>query len=133
MADGTLVSTDPLVRRIEKARQKASKSGRRTWYVGQSPVTEIRYYMVLSFDGDESYTVTVHKEDRGFGHRYALRLEALPEGWPNPKISCSCPAYTDFQMPCKHAAKVQMRLEREWLQIRAMEQNFISRQPGQIY
>ena len=95
--------------KIVRARDAALTSNHNAWYSGTSSVDGARTYEVFSSTSKEigSYFVQVR-------NRYTLGsfCYALEEGGPLWWITCQCKA-ASYDQPCRHGARVQLRLERE--------------------
>jgi hypothetical protein len=103
--------SDITLRRIQKACKTAEQSTTgRAWRLGRNPRTGDETYRVRSSsDPDVAYYPTVRATpDRG-GFCYSQGLE------PVNYIRCTCEAFIAHQQPCKHAARVHLRLEKIWI------------------
>lgn len=103
-----------IAKRIFNARLRALEMGnRRAWWVGHNDRTGADVYAVYSSDQEgHAYYITVYRTPNFGGYVYAL------PGIDGPTIRwmlCECPAGDagTYGLPCWHAAKVQLRLERE--------------------
>ena len=98
--------SDHIRTRIANARNSARRSARRAWLVGTHPPTGSVLYLVISSTDGKHYYPKVH--DNGTWGGYCYSVGAQPIKW----IRCTCEA-AERLIPCRHAARVQLRLERE--------------------
>lgn len=105
--------SEDIKRRIGSALAKARASGRNTWFIGESPDTGVKYYKVTASKGNDSYSVSVHPTKRILAQGFNYCQSATGRGDVENLIGCTCPAGVEFHVPCKHAAKVYLRLARE--------------------
>lgn len=96
------------MKRVRAARERAQDTKRIPWYLGTSPHTGARQYEVYSFTDNTPYYPAVHDEQHFGGFVYALPED---DDAPIVYIDCTCAAFLDGTNPCKHAARVQLKLE----------------------
>ena len=94
---------------VAKARAKYTPH-RHAWLMGRSEYTGATCFMVCGRDplSTDRYYPEYSDNPAHGGYVYAEGLDD-PLVW----ITCTCPAWTEGQQPCWHAAKVYARLCRE--------------------
>lgn len=92
--------------RIERALERAREMRYKAHYLGTQPLTGAWVYAVRSVSrprGDRYLVYAERSRERG-GFLYARG------GW---WVRCTCIAGSQYAVPCTHAARVSLRLERE--------------------
>lgn len=108
---------DYTLNRIVQARLKAEKDGKRVWSLGVNPRTGDKSYMVLSSSPEaKPYYLAVRSTGERGGFCYTLGND------PVCYIRCTCISFTEHKNPCKHGARVSLRLERVYHAKQYLEQ-----------
>lgn len=102
--------------RILNALIKAAQSHRKAWKIGTSTVNGDDCYEVWSHDRpgvSGPYFVRPHYDGSSGGFVYAGHVGHTKVDEPVVWLRCTCPA-GEHSLPCWHAARVHLRLTREY-------------------